>query len=57
VQDVLENALFIVLTVYIYIYVCIEKNVEEMDFQFEELEMKASLAICNLNKTFSDGST
>lgn len=35
----------------------LKKNVEEMDFQFEELEMKASLAICNLNKTFSDGST
>lgn len=29
-------------------------TVEEMNFQSEELETEASLAICTLNKTFSD---
>lgn len=49
---ILKGALFIVLTVCMYV----RKNVAEMNFKFEELETKASLATCNHNKkTFSDG--
>lgn len=33
----------------------VRKIVMEMNFKLEELETKASLATCNLNKTFSDG--
>lgn len=49
----LENALFIVPTVYMYV----SKNMLRRIFNLRNWKLEASLAICNLNKTFSDGST